>query len=42
MIKNPQKILYIGAGCNIEPVHHFPQTKEFIFIKNQNLLIICY
>ena len=35
MIQNPQKILYIGAGCNIEPVNNFPQTKEFIFIDTQ-------
>ena len=43
MLKYPNKILYIGAGCNIEPVKHFLKTKEFIFvdsqprIKNENL-----
>lgn len=43
MLKHPNKILYIGAGHNIEPVKHFSQTKEFIFvdsqprIKNENL-----
>ena len=43
MLKYPNKILYIGTGCNIEPVKHFLQTKEFIFvdsqprIKNENL-----
>lgn len=29
------KILYVGAGCHIEPVRHFPNTKLFIFIDSQ-------
>lgn len=32
MIKHANKILYIGAGYNIEPVNHFPETREFVFI----------
>ncbi len=35
MIKHPNKILCVGAGCNIEPVIHFSQTKEFVFIDSQ-------
>lgn len=35
MIKSSNKILYIGAGCHIEPVIHFKQTKEFVFIDTQ-------
>lgn len=29
------KMLYVGAGCHIEPVKHFPHTKLFIFIDSQ-------
>lgn len=29
------KILYIGTGLHIEPVTHFKDTKEFIFIDTQ-------
>ena len=29
------KILYIGAGCHIEPVSHLTETKEFVFIDTQ-------
>ena len=35
MIKHPNKILYIGAGSNIEPIIHFSETKEFVFIDSQ-------
>ena len=35
MIKHANKILYVGAGCHIEPVTHFPETKQFIFIDSQ-------
>ena len=35
MIKHPNKILYIGAGHNIEVVKHFSETKEFVFIDTQ-------
>lgn len=35
MIKHANKILYIGAGCHIEPVTHFPQTKIFVFTDSQ-------
>jgi hypothetical protein len=35
MINNPIKLLYIGAGLHIEPVKHFPQTKNFVFIDSQ-------
>lgn len=35
MIKQANKILYVGAGCHIEPVTHFPETKSFIFIDSQ-------
>ena len=30
-----RKILYIGAGYDIKPVMHFPETKEFVFIDSQ-------
>jgi hypothetical protein len=29
---NMKKILYIGCGLHIEPVTHFPDIKEFIFV----------
>jgi hypothetical protein len=35
MIKHANKILYVGAGCHIEPVTHFPQTKLFVFVDSQ-------
>lgn len=35
MIKHANKILYVGAGCHIEPVKHFPETKQFVFIDSQ-------
>jgi hypothetical protein len=35
MIKHPNKILYIGAGHNIEIVKYFSETKEFVFIDTQ-------
>lgn len=35
MIKHPNKILCIGAGCNIQHVKHFSETKEFVFIDSQ-------
>ncbi len=35
MIKHANKILYIGAGYHIEPVKHFPETKNFVFIDTQ-------
>ena len=35
MINHCNKILYIGTGCDIQPVTHFLQTKEFIFIDSQ-------
>ena len=35
MVNNPIKLLYIGAGLHIEPVKHFPQTKNFVFIDSQ-------
>lgn len=31
----PKKLLYIGAGCHIQPVRHFPHTREFIFMDTQ-------
>jgi hypothetical protein len=34
-MNNPNKILYIGAGCHIEPVSHLINTKEFVFIDTQ-------
>ena len=27
-----KKLLYIGAGLHIDPLFHFPETKEFIFV----------
>ena len=30
-----KKILYVGTGNHIEPVNHFSDTKEFIFIDSQ-------
>ena len=35
MENHPNKILYVGAGCHIEPVRHFPKTKLFVFIDSQ-------
>lgn len=35
MTKPPNKLLYIGAGTHIEPVNHFKNTKEFVFIDTQ-------
>ena len=35
MIKHSNKILYIGAGCHIEPVTHFKHTNDFVFIDTQ-------
>ena len=35
MIKQASKLLYLGAGCHIEPVKHFPETKHFVFIDTQ-------
>jgi len=35
MIKHANKILYIGTGCHITPVTHFPETKQFVFIDTQ-------
>jgi hypothetical protein len=29
------KILYIGSGTHLEPITHFPETKEFIFVDGQ-------
>jgi hypothetical protein len=34
-MKYSNKMLYIGAGCHVEPVLHFKETKEFIFIDTQ-------
>ena len=34
-IKHANKIMYIGANRHIEPVTHFPETKEFVFIDTQ-------
>lgn len=34
-MKYSNKILYVGADYHIEPVTHFPQTKEFVFIDTQ-------
>lgn len=31
-MRNIEKIMYIGTGTHIEPVNHFPLTKEFIFV----------
>jgi hypothetical protein len=33
--KHANKILYVGAGYHIEPVIHFPETKQFVFIDTQ-------
>ena len=35
MIKHSNKILYVGAGCHIQPVSHFKNIKEFVFIDTQ-------
>lgn len=35
MINHFNKILYIGSGCDIQPVTHFLQTKDFVFIDSQ-------
>lgn len=35
MSKHCNKILYVGAGCHIEPVKHFPLTKLFVFVDSQ-------
>jgi hypothetical protein len=35
MIRHANKILYVGAGLHIEPVKHFPETKNFVFIDSQ-------
>jgi hypothetical protein len=35
MIRHANKILYVGAGHHIEPVKHFPGTKNFVFIDSQ-------
>ena len=29
------KILYIGAGKDINPIKYFPDTKQFVFIDSQ-------
>lgn len=29
---NVEKILYLGAGLHLDPVMHFPNVKEFVFI----------
>lgn len=34
-MKYANKILYIGAGLHIEPVIHFKDTKNFVFIDSQ-------
>lgn len=34
-MNHANKILYVGAGCHIEPVTHFPETKTFVFIDSQ-------
>jgi len=31
-MKYANKILYIGAGLHMDPLHHFQYTKEFVFI----------
>lgn len=51
-MNNPNKILYIGANSHIEPVTHFLETKDFVFIDTQprsefdtfhpEFLISCY
>ena len=35
LINNANKILYIGAGCHIEPISHLINTNEFVFIDTQ-------
>jgi hypothetical protein len=35
MENHPNKILYVGTGCHIEPVTHFLKTKTFVFIDSQ-------
>jgi hypothetical protein len=35
LVKHANKILYVGAGCHIQPVNHFYDTKQFIFIDTQ-------
>jgi hypothetical protein len=35
LVKNANKLLYVGAGHHIEPVIHFPNTKNFVFIDSQ-------
>jgi hypothetical protein len=30
-----KKLLYVGAGCNIDTILHFKDTNEFVFIDNQ-------
>lgn len=32
----PHKLLYLGTGYHIDPVKHFPQTKEFIFVDTRS------
>ena len=32
-----KKILYIGAGSHVEPLEHFNDTKEFVFIDSRPL-----
>ena len=27
-----KKLLYVGSGCHISPLHIFSDTKEFVFI----------
>ncbi len=29
------KLLYIGSGLHLEPIKHFPETKEFVFVDTQ-------
>jgi hypothetical protein len=35
MVTYANKILYVGAGCNIQKVSHFNETKQFVFIDSQ-------
>ena len=35
LVNNANKILYIGAGCHIEPISHLINTNEFVFIDTQ-------
>ena len=30
-----KKILYVGAGSHVEPLEHFSETKEFIFVDSR-------